>query len=138
VSQHSIEPPTPGDPRSEGPRPEATWRDAAWAALAAVVVVVTVAQLGRLAYRAATDPDVVLSTGMLVLAFVVTVVWLMTVFWVSVGSWRRTVWGCPFDHLPSSPSARRCPRHRLLEPDTSTRAEGGLGPGPPTDPPDDA
>ncbi len=80
-----------------------------------MAVVVTVVQLGRLVYVAATDPDVVLSTGMLVLAFVVTVVWLMTVFWVSVGSWRRSVWGCPFDHLETSPQARRCPRHHLLE-----------------------
>lgn len=114
MTQRSTAPPDPGDPRSGGPRPGATWRDAAWGTVAATVVAVTVAQLGRLAYVAATDPDVVLSAGMLVLAFVVTVVWLLTVFWVSMGSWRRTVWGCPFDHLPTSPPARRCPRHRLL------------------------
>jgi hypothetical protein len=124
VTERRSDPPSPGDPRSEGPRPAPTWRDAAWALLAGVVAGATVLQLGRLAHRAATDPDVVPSTGMLLLAFVVTVVWLMTVYWVAAGSWRRTVWGCPFEHLQASPAGRRCPRHRLL---------GGVETTPPAD-----
>jgi hypothetical protein len=113
VSQ-PFEAPAPGDPRSSGPRPRARGKDVAWAALCVVVVAVTVWQLGRLAYVAATDPDVAPSGGMLVVAFVVTVVWLLTVFWLSVGAWRRTVWGCPFDHAEDAPRLRRCPRHGLL------------------------
>lgn len=96
-----------------------------WAALCIVVVAVTVWQLGRLAYRAATDPDVAPSGGMLVLAFIVTVVWLLTIFWVSVGAWRRTVWGCPFDHTEDAPRLRRCPRHGLLPSPTGTPHPGG-------------
>jgi hypothetical protein len=128
VSQ-PFEAPAPGDPRSSGPRPRARGKDVAWAALCVVVVAVTVWQLGRLAYVAATDPDVAPSGGMLVVAFVVTVVWLLTVFWLSVGAWRRTVWGCPFDHAEDAPRLRRCPRHGLL-----SSPAGPTDPGAPVDP----
>jgi hypothetical protein len=114
-----FEAPAPGDPRSSGPRPRPRAKDVAWAALCVVVVAVTVWQLGRLAYVAATDPAVAPSGGMLVVAFVVTVVWLLTVFWVSVGAWRRSVWGCPFDHAEDAPRLRRCPRHGLVPSPTS-------------------
>jgi hypothetical protein len=120
-----FEAPAPGDPRSSGPRPRPRARDLGWAALAVAVVAVTLWQLGRLAYVAATDPDVAPSGGMLVVAFVVTVVWLLTVFWVSVGSWRRSVWGCPFEHAEDAPRLRRCPRHGLLP--------SGVGPSEPGD-----
>jgi hypothetical protein len=113
VSQ-PFEAPSPGDPRSTGPRPRPGWKDVAWAALAVVLVAVTVWQLGRLAYVAATDPDVAVTGGTLVLAFVITVVWLLTIFWFSVGAWRRSVWGCPFDHAPDAPRLRRCPRHATV------------------------
>jgi hypothetical protein len=117
-----FEAPAPGDPRSAGPRPRPRAKDVAWAALSIVVVTVTAWQLTRLVYLAATEPDVAPSGGMLFLAFVITVVWLLTVFWLSVGAWRRTVWGCPFDHTEDAPRLRRCPRHGLLPPD----AAGGL------------
>jgi hypothetical protein len=109
-----FEAPAPGDPRSSGPRPRARAKDLVWGALSIVVVAVTVWQLGRLVYLAATDPDIAPSGGMLGLAFVITVVWLLTIFWVSVGAWRRTVWGCPFEHTEDAPRLRRCPRHGLL------------------------
>ncbi len=110
-------PPAPGDRRSTGPRPPARAKDVAWLGLAVALVTITVVQLGRLAVRAATDPDVAPTTGSLLLAFVVTVVWLLTVYWLAVGSWRRTVWGCPFDHTEAAPSSRRCQRHELLADD---------------------
>ena len=112
----SPDPPVPGDPRSDGPRPPGGWRDAAWAGLAVALVTLTAWQLTNLVVRAATDPDVVASGGALLLAFVITVVWLLTVFWLSVGSWRRTVWGCPFEHVEDAPRMRRCSRHGLLPP----------------------
>lgn len=134
-SGHRTDPPIPGDPRSEGPRPGPTWRDTGWALVATLVSVVTVAQLGRVAYVAASAPDVVLSTGRLLLAFVITVLWLLTAFWVAVGSWRRSVWGCPFDHLRTAPPARRCPRHRLLGATADTDAGAAEAGGePPADP----
>lgn len=107
-------PPQPGDPRSTGPRPSAVWRDVAWAALAAVLVLVTAWQLVWLAYRAATDPAVAPTGGGLVLAFVITVVWLLTIYWLALGAWRRSVWGCPFDHVDHAPVGRRCERHHRL------------------------
>lgn len=107
-------PPAPGDPRSPGPRPAARTRDVAWLGLAVALVVVTVVQLGLLAVRAATDPDVAATAGGLLVGFVITVVWLLTIYWLTMGSWRRTVWGCPFEHAGTAPRTRRCPRHRLL------------------------
>lgn len=115
-------PPVPGDPRSSGPRPAPRARDLAWLTLAVALIVVTAAQLLRLAHRAATDPDVVAGGGALVLAFVVTVVWLLTVYWLAAGSWRRTIWGCPFEHTTSAPRARRCHRHDLLDDDHASDA----------------
>ena len=110
-------PPAPGDPRSTGPRPAAGAKDVAWLGLAVGLVVITMVQLGAVVVRATTDPNVAPTTGTLLLAFVVTVVWLLTVYWLAVGSWRRTVWGCPFDHTEAAPGPRRCERHGLLTDD---------------------
>jgi hypothetical protein len=49
--------------------------------------------------------------GALFLGFLITVVWLLTIFWLVMGAWRRTVWGCPFEHDEEAAAARRCPRH---------------------------
>lgn len=122
-----FEAPAPGDPRSPGPRPRPRWKDVAWGMLAVVVVTVTAWQLVRLVYLAATDPDVAPSGGMLLLAFVITVVWLLTIFWVAVGAWRRTVWGCPFDHAEDAPRLRRCPRHATVPDPPTTTGRGDLG-----------
>jgi hypothetical protein len=121
------EPPRPGDPSASGPRPPARWRDAGWAALAVGLVGVTAWQLVRLLYLAATRPDVVPTSGGLVLAFLITVVWLLTVYWLAMGAWRRAIWGCPFEHDATAPAARRCARHDLVgsrPDDTGTTAAG--------------
>jgi hypothetical protein len=73
-------------------------------------VVVTVVQLVGLAVAAAHLQPAP-STGGLVLGFLVTVVWLLTIYWLVMGAWRRSVWGCPFDHRHDAAPARRCPRH---------------------------
>ena len=107
--------PRPGDPRSPGARPRATWRDRGWALLGLWLVVVTVAQvvgllvaIGRL--------EVAPTTLGLVLGFLVTVGWFLTIYWFAMGAWRRSVWGCPFDHATDARFERRCTRHCLLEP----------------------
>jgi hypothetical protein len=51
------------------------------------------------------------SGGGLVLGFLITVVWLLTIYWLVMGAWRRSVWGCPFEHDADAPAARRCQRH---------------------------
>lgn len=107
--------PQPGDPRDAGPRPAATAKDVGWALLAAVLVVVTVAQLVRVAILAA-GAERAPSGGMLLLAFLITVAWLLTIYWLVAGAWRRTVWGCPFAHDPDAPRSRRCPRHAMAGP----------------------
>lgn len=134
MSQPPTDPPAPGDPRSPGPRPAAGPTDVAWAALAVLLIAVTAVQLARVAYRAATDPDVVTGGGPLVLAFIVTVVWLLTIYWLSVGSWRRTVWGCPFEHRHQAPAARRCQRHPLLDESGAPTGDGTAPGGPDTSP----
>lgn len=131
MEREPFEAPAPGDPRSTGPRPSATWRDAAWAALAVALVGLTAFQLVRLAYLAATAEAAPSGLGLL-LAFVITVVWLLTVYWVSAGAWRRTVWGCPFEHTADAPRLRRCARHRTVDAgdaaaDDDTTARGGDG-----------
>lgn len=103
--------PQPGDPRSQGPRPRARVRDGVWLGMAVGLAAVTAVQFVRLAWVALTG-DLDVSTAGLFLAFVITVVWLMTIFWLVAGAWRRSVWGCPFDHVADAPEARRCPRHR--------------------------
>lgn len=106
-------PPEPGDPRDPGPRPAGGPRDLGWAALAAGLVVVTAAQLVALvAVLVRTGA----SGGGAVLGFLVTVVWLLTISWLVLGAWRRTVWGCPFAHEHDAVVDRRCARHRLLGP----------------------
>lgn len=109
--------PQPGDPRSSGPRPSATWRDGAWGLLAGSILALTLWQLARLVTTVARDPALVLGAAGLVLAIAITVVWLLTVSWLVLGAWRRTVWGCPFDHDLDAAQARRCPRHRLVHED---------------------
>ena len=107
--------PQPGDPRSQGPRPHATWRDRLWVLLGTSLVIVTVVEVVGLLIavrRLSARP----STLGLVLGFLVTVGWFLTVYWVAMGTWRRSVWGCPFDHTTEAPFERRCTRHRLLEP----------------------
>jgi hypothetical protein len=104
------EAPRPGDPRDPGPRPAAQLRDLWWGALAVTVSVVTAVQvLGLAVALVRLDPGP--TTGGLVLGFLVTVVWLLTIWWLVVGAWRRSVWGCPFSHTIDAPAARRCPRH---------------------------
>jgi hypothetical protein len=108
--------PRPGDPRDPGPRPPARGRDLLWLGLAVVLVAVTAVQLVALARALLTDTLPPLSGGGLLLGFAFTVVWLLTIAWFSLGSWRRTVWGCPFAHTHGAPSARRCVRHELVDP----------------------
>jgi hypothetical protein len=115
--------PAPGDPRDTGPRPHATPRDLAWAALAAVIAGATVLQLIGLVL-AVTRPGLEPSGVGLFLGFLVTVVWLSTIYWVVMGAWRRSVWGCPFHHDTAGRDARRCPRHHLV---TDPRAVPGSG-----------
>ncbi|GGI06919.1 hypothetical protein [Egicoccus halophilus] len=112
--------PRPGDPRSTGPRPPAGWRDVVWLALAVGIAAVTALQFVRLAWTA-LGGDLPVTTGGLVLAFVITVVWLLTIHWLVAGSWRRSVWGCPFEHTEAAVAERRCQRHPLV-------AGGGSGP----------
>ncbi len=114
--------PTPGDPASAGPRPPATARDLAWAVAATMLTVVTGAQFAALTL-ALLRTDSPLSTGGMVLGFVVTVVWLLTISWLVLGCWRRSVWGCPFEHVPTALPARHCPRHHMTG-DPPERAEG--------------
>lgn len=102
--------PRPGDPRSTGPRPPATGKDLTWAALAVGVSAITGTQLIGLTLsllRLEQRPG----GGALFLGFLVTVVWLLTIWWLAMGAWRRTVWGCPFEHHAETSEARRCPRH---------------------------
>lgn len=129
MSLPPAEPPTPGDPRSSGPRPPPRARDVGWLVLAVALVGLTLVQLGRLAHRAATDPEVVAGTAALLLAFAITVLWLLTIYWLAAGAWRRTVWGCPFDHESSAPRVRRCPRHRLIGEGAPTDPSRGPPPG---------
>ena len=58
--------------------------------------------------------DVDVTPGLSVLGFLFTAAAGMIVFWLAVGSWRRTVWGCPFSHAADAPWVARCKRHALL------------------------
>jgi hypothetical protein len=107
--------PRPGDPRDPGPRPPGRPRDVAWLGLAVVLVTVTAVQFLALARAFLGGGLPPLGTGGLLLAFAFTVVWLLTIAWVTLGAWRRSVWGCPFAHRSRSPEARRCPRHGLVD-----------------------
>jgi hypothetical protein len=121
--------PRPGDPRSTGPRPRAGLRDVVWLTLAIGLATLTVWQVGRLAVVAATDPKLQVSGAGLVLAFAITVVWLLTVYWLVMGAWRRSVWGCPFEHGADATTTHRCPRHRLVGGDRTDGAVDGDGSG---------
>ncbi len=114
TSSRTGEPPQPGDPRDRGQRPRAGWRDRAWVLVAGALGGVTIFQFVRLGIVAMTDPELEVSGLGLLLGFVITVVWLLIVWWVLAGAWRRTVWGCPFAHLEDAAPTRRCPRHRLI------------------------
>jgi hypothetical protein len=124
--------PVPGDPRDPGPRPNAVPKDLAWACLAAALAGVTVAQLVGLMF-AVTRPGLNPSGGGLFLGFLVTVVWLLTIYWVAMGAWRRSVWGCPFHHViedqakgqAEDQAAGMCPRHALVV--TRRRVPGSDG-----------
>jgi hypothetical protein len=70
----------------------ATWRDHAWIAFALVVGAGTI--------------SIVADAGLLLGALM-----LLAGFWLIVGAWRRTVWGCPFSHARDA--AESCPRHEL-------------------------
>lgn len=104
------EAPRPGDPRAGGPRPRASARDLVRAGLAGVLVVITIVQLVVLV-MAVAQLEVASSGGARFLGFLVTVVWLVTISWLVMGLWRRSVWGCPFEHDAAAPAARRCQRH---------------------------
>lgn len=106
----SAEAPRPGDPRSAGPRPPARAADLGWLALATALTVVTAVQFVGLAV-ALLRLEVRLSGGGMVLGFLITVGWLLIIAWFVLGSWRRTVWGCPFEHTSTAPTLRRCERH---------------------------
>lgn len=110
MEPHEIAAPRPGDPRNRGPRPRARVRDGLWLGMAVGLAVVTAVQFVRLAWVALTG-ELAVSTAGLLLAFVITVAWLMTIYWLVAGAWRRSVWGCPFEHAAQAPAARRCPRH---------------------------
>ncbi len=58
--------------------------------------------------------DVEVTTGTSIIGFLFTVAAGMIVFWLAVGAWRRTVWGCPFEHDAAAPWVARCRRHELL------------------------
>jgi hypothetical protein len=75
--------------------------------------------------------DVDVTPGLSVLGFLFTAAAGMIVFWLTVGSWRRTVWGCPFAHAADAPWAARCRRHALLgeADDTATHNEGSTADG---------
>ena len=106
--------PRPGDPRSAGPRPRGTFRDGAWLALTSTLIVVTVLQVIRLVWTLLTSDQVQVSGGRAFIGFVITVVWLLTIFWLTAGAWRRSVWGCPFEHTTDAHYDRRCRRHAFV------------------------
>jgi hypothetical protein len=116
VARHEWVPgaPRPGDPATSGPRPRPRWKDVAWTTLAVVLAVVTVVQVVRLATTLQTSPDVQVTGGGAFLGFLVTVVWFLTIYWVVAGAWRRSVWGCPFEHAEDAVWERRCRRHDLV------------------------
>lgn len=121
--------PRPGDPASDGPRPPARWRDGLWLAFAGAVALVTVLQTIRLVVTVLTDERVQVTGGGAVLGFIITVAWYLTIYWLAAGAWRRSVWGCPFEHREDAPYDRRCQRHPLLAaaptPDAAAVADDG-------------
>jgi hypothetical protein len=119
------EPPRPGDPRDTGPRPPARVRDVVWLVVAGVLLAVTAAQVVVLARLLVSPEAPRFTTPGLLLGFAFTVVWLLTIAWVALGSWRRTVWGCPFAHTADAAPARRCPRHGSVNGTTSRDAPAG-------------
>ena len=105
--------PRPGDPRHDGPRPEATWRDLFWASLAFGLGAGTLVQFVVLGARL-LQLQVRPSVGGVLLGFLITVAWLLTIYWLALGAWRRSIWGCPFRHTEDGYVGARCPRHRRL------------------------
>lgn len=79
---------------------------------------VTATQAIRLVVVLVTHPDIRITTGGAVLGFLITVMWFLTIYWLAAGAWRRSVWGCPFEHTEDTPDARRCQRHALVPTDT--------------------
>ncbi|MEX1163818.1 MAG: hypothetical protein WEB03_09575 [Nitriliruptor sp.] len=123
--------PRPGDPRSQGPRPRGTFRDGFWIALTGALIVVTVLQMIRLVWTLLTSDQIQVSGGGAFLGFLVTVVWLLTIFWLAAGAWRRSVWGCPFEHTEAAGYGRRCRRHALVPSDGAPDAPTDVAPEPP-------
>jgi hypothetical protein len=81
---------------------------------------------------AVSRPGIEPSGGGLLLAFLVTVVWLLTVYWLVMGAWRRSVWGCPFHHDDGRRDGRRCPRHLMVtDPRRVPGTGGSVDPGEP-------
>lgn len=76
------------------PREPTSWRDVFWRAVAAVSGVWFLQAIA----------DVGLLIGVLLLA---------PAFFIVVGTWRRTIWGCPFPHEPGAAQSDACPRHPL-------------------------
>lgn len=103
--------PRPGDPASRGPKPRGGLRDGLWLAATVTLLVVTALQVVRLVVRVATDPDVQVGGTGALLGFLVTLVWFLFIYWLAAGAWRRSVWGCPFEHTEDAAFERRCPRH---------------------------
>jgi hypothetical protein len=118
--------PSPGDPRDPGARPPARARDVVWVVIAGVLLAITAAQVVVLARLLVSPEAPQFTTPGLLLGFAFTVVWLLTIAWVALGSWRRTVWGCPFAHTADAAPARRCPRHGLV--DGTARRDTPAGP----------
>lgn len=122
--------PRPGDPASDGPRPDAGWRDLIWAAVTGATLAVALALGGLTLSYVAFSGEVQVTGGVAVLGFLATVASGMIVFWVAVGAWRRTVYGCPFDHRDTAPWERRCRRHELVgDPDPYAARHSSDGPG---------
>ena len=98
-----------------------------WLALAVALVALTAVQLVALVRALVGDDLPRIGGAGLLLGFAITVVWLLTVAWFTLGAWRRTVWGCPFAHTRDAPVARRCVRHAMV--DAPRQGADGAGTG---------
>lgn len=85
------------------PREPSSWCDISWGLVAAVSAVWFL--------QAITDAG--LLGGVLLLA---------PAFFIVVGAWRRTIWGCPFAHHPGTDEDDVCPRHPVQDHATEDNA----------------
>lgn len=98
-----------------------------WASLLGIVLLLSLALAVLILSWVAFSGDVDVTGGVALLGFIFTAMAGMIVFWLTVGSWRRTVWGCPFAHEADAPWVARCRRHALLgEPQVDADAGRGL------------